>query len=385
MRDSLIHTSGSFPPGELKSTVAYQGQVPLSFGSDPDKQALFARYEEVAWVEQLHWQRHYQRRKLLGAGGQGAVYLAQHDGADGFSRPIALKVFSPEPYPSRKAYEEDMGMVGRACAKVALLQSDHIVDIHDFVIHQGLRLLEMEWIDGFDLREILKPETIALTRERHPPERVEYIERVILGPGTNQPRLQPGVAISILRDCLAGLATLNQAGLVHGDIKPGNIMVTRMGRSKLIDIGSAVDLRQSTVRHVWSPAYAAPEVLEGGRSTPQSDLASLGYVLIEMLSGQFPFEGCTSYPQLAQAKRELEQRLPELIPAEVVESEMLMTLCQRLIAANPADRFPSAHAAELGEDGAAGFHRQLATVNLASEYNHDLRVWLEPLRSDATP
>ena len=80
-----------------------------------DKQALFARYEEIAWVEQLHWQRHYQRRKLLGAGGQGAVYLAQHDGADGFSRPIALKVFSPEPYPSRKAYEEDMGMVGRAC------------------------------------------------------------------------------------------------------------------------------------------------------------------------------------------------------------------------------------------------------------------------------
>jgi serine/threonine-protein kinase len=108
-------------------------------------------------------------------------------------------------------------------------------------------------------------------------------------------------------------------------------------------------------------------------------------VLIEMLSGQFPFEGCTSYPQLAQAKRELEQRLPELIPAEVVESEMLMTLCQRLIAANPADRFPSAHAAELGEDGAAGFHRQLATVNLASEYNHDLRVWLDPLRSDSTP
>ena len=163
---------------------------------------------------------------------------------NGLQTDLREKILVGSPDVRVLTYGESLRMDGwrRAAAQVESLPG--VVSVAPFVVHQGLRLLEMEWIDGFDLREILKPETIALTHERHPPERVEYIERVILGPGTKQPRLQPGVAISILRDCLAGLATLNQAGLVHGDIKPGNIMVTRMGRSKLIDIGSAVDLRQ---------------------------------------------------------------------------------------------------------------------------------------------
>ncbi len=363
----------------MKSTVAYKGPIPLGGLTDPDKQALFARYEEITWVEELNWDRRYKKQKLLGAGGQGAVYLASREGADGFARPVALKVFSPEPYPSRKAYEEDMALVGKACGRVALLQSDNIVDIHDFVVHDGLRLMEMEWLDGYDLKELLKSQMLDLTRERLDAERLEYVQRVILTSGVTQSRLKPGVAISILRDCLAGLATMHRAGLVHGDIKPANIMLTRMGNAKLIDIGSAVDLRQTTVRHVWSPAYAAPEVLQGGSSTPRSDLASLGYVLIEMLSGQFPFGTMSSYPELVKSKHELEHHLPDLLPVEVTNSELLMTLCQRMIATDPSQRFASAQAADVGHDGAAEFHRELVSVNLASEYSHDLRGWLEPL------
>ena len=67
--------------------------------------------------------------------------------------------------------------------------------------------------------------------------------------------------------------------------------------------------RQSICRPDWSPAYAAPEVLAGGKNTPQSDLASLGYVLIEMLAGQSPFEGLTDYASLLAAKKDLDKRL----------------------------------------------------------------------------
>jgi len=365
--------------GYMKTTIAYQGTEPLGALPDPGKQALFARYEEITWAEHLAWDRRYRRDKLLGAGGQGAVYLAHRMGADGFTRPVALKVFSPEPYPTQKAYEEDMALVGKACARVAILQSDNVVDIHDFVERDGLRLMEMEWLDGYDLREVLALKMLDRTRKQVDDDRFEYINRVILTEGPTQTRLKPGVAISILRDCLAGLAVLHGDGLVHGDIKPANIMLTRMGSAKMIDIGSAVDLRQSVVRHVWSPAYAAPEVLQGSPSTPRSDLASLGYVLIEMLAGQSPFERTTTYAELVQAKHLLEQRLPAILPPEVTCNELLLNICQRLIATDPARRFPSAQAADVGQDGAAKFHRQLVTSNLASEYFHELRTWLESL------
>jgi len=156
-------------------------------------------------------------------------------------------------------------------------------------------------------------------------------------------------------------------------------MLKRTGSAKLIDIGSAVQLNRRTARRVWSPVYAAPEILEGEEGTPRSDLASLGYVLVEMLAGRPPFEGLDTYRDLVEAKRSLDRRLPELLPPEVSCNELLLHLCRRLVAADPAQRFPSAQAADLDGSGAAGFHRQLVKVDLASEYENDLRVWLEQL------
>ena len=156
-------------------------------------------------------------------------------------------------------------------------------------------------------------------------------------------------------------------------------MLKRTGNAKLIDIGSAVQLNRPTARRIWSPAYAAPEVLAGEEGTPRSDLASLGYVLVEMLAGRSPFEGLTTIQELREAKADLDRRLPELLPPEVSRNEMLLHLCRRLVAADPARRFPDALAADLGRKGAADFHRQLVKVDLASEYENDLRVWLEQL------
>jgi serine/threonine-protein kinase len=170
---------------------------------------------------------------------------------------------------------------------------------------------------------------------------------------------------------------MHRHGLVHGDLKPANVMLKRSGVAKVIDIGSTVDVRSVAGRRAWSPAYAAPEVLAGGDTTPQADLASLGYVFIEMLAGRPPFEGATTLEELLQAKRGLESQLTTLLPQEVANNELLLTICRRLVATDPRKRYSDAQAALTGRRGAVAFHRQLVKVDLASEYQNDLRVWLE--------
>src|SRR5581483_3492009 len=273
----------------MTTTVSYRPPSLGSADSSNGDPMLVARYQEIAHAADLCWPTRYRKLRPLGSGGHGAVYLAHPHGADGFVRPVALKLFSPASYRDADCYREDMARVARVAAGVARIQHDNVVDVYDFLDQRGIRAMEMEWLDGYDLREVLSPRLLQRSRERLAPERWQYVNRVILEQGTAQPRLKPGVAIAILRDCLAGLAALHRAGIVHGDLKPANLLLKRTGNTKIIDIGSAVDLRGNGPRRMWSPAHAAPEVLEGGENTPRSDLASLGYVLVEMLAGQMPF------------------------------------------------------------------------------------------------
>ncbi|MFO0885981.1 MAG: protein kinase [Pirellulales bacterium] len=101
--------------------------------------------------------------------------------------------------------------------------------------------------------------------------------------------------------------------------------------------------------------YAAPEVLEHGECTSRSDLCSLGYVLIELLSGRQPFAGVKDLKELMELKRVLPQKLHEILPEEVVKCELLLNFCRGMIAPDPMRRFPSAEAAELLKEGAAAF------------------------------
>jgi len=340
---------------------------------------LFARYQALVKIPRFGWLTEHRKVRLLGQGGQGVVFLTERKGADEFALPVALKVFSPENYRDAADYEQDMRRVARGAAQVALIQHDNVVDVHDFVEEEGIRVMEMEWIDGYDVGTLLTPRMLAKFRKKVGPERWRHLNDVIVTEGPEQPRLKPGIAIQVLRECLAGLAALHRHGIVHGDLKPSNVMLKRTGNAKIIDIGSAIDLRSGAGRRFWSPAYAAPEVLAGEASSPRSDLASLGYVLIEMLAGRPPFVGLKGYGELLQAKRELEQRLPGILPDEVSCNELLLHLCRKLIALDPARRFPSAEAADLDRKGAADFHRQLVKMDLASEYENDIRVWLEQL------
>jgi eukaryotic-like serine/threonine-protein kinase len=237
----------------------------------------------------------------------------------------------------------------------------------------------MEFVDGYDLQRLLSPAMLERARARVNLDRWAYLNDVIVTTGTTQPRLKPGVAIAVLRDALSALSSLHREGILHGDIKPSNIMLKRTGNAKIVDIGSAFALDSVPPMRTCTPTYAAPEVLEGSECTPRSDLASLGYVLVEMLSGRPPFAGLTSYKDLLEAKRFLSHRLPQILPPEVTCNELLMNFCRGLIAPDPNRRFPSAEAADLVKEGAASFHRQLIVGGLASEYENEIRVWLEEL------
>ena len=341
---------------------------------------LITHYNDILDHKRLSWTSHHGLRKLLGAGGQGVVYLTERRGIDGFTLPVALKIFSPERYEDTRSYEQAMASIARVAARVAQIQQDNLLDVHNFVDHNRIRMMVMEWIDGYDLRRLLVPEMLDRVRGRVSVRRWEYINRVIVTSGPAQPRFKAGVAVKIVRDCLAALAALHREGIVHGDIKPSNIMLKCTGNAKMVDIGSAFELELPPLRRTCTPVYAAPEVLEGGDFTPRSDLASLGYLLIELLAGRPPFAGKNDYRQLLEAKRFLPRKLSDILPGEVTCNKLLMNFCRGLIAPDPMRRFPSAEAADLLEQGAAAFHRQLIISNLASEYDNEIRLWLKELK-----
>ena len=359
---------------EQPPTIAAVGDV----GSRCPEE-LLARYGEIVAAGRLNWTEYHTLSRRLGAGGQGVVYLTTRRGTDNFTLPVALKIFSPERYESESLYDEAMARIAKVAARVAQIQQDNLLDVQNFVEQRRIRLMEMEWIDGYDLSRLLAPNLLDQTRSGVDDERWKYLNNVIVTAGPRQSRLKPGVAIAIVRECLAALAALHREGIVHGDIKTSNIMVKRTGNAKIIDIGSAVALDDIPPNRTCTPSYAAPEVLEGREITPRSDLASLGYVLVEMLSGRPPFAGLQSFRDLLEAKRSLVHRLPQVLPAEVTCNELLMDFCRGLIAPDPAKRFPSAEDADLKKGGAASFHRQLIVGGLASEYENELRAWLDEL------
>jgi serine/threonine protein kinase len=355
-------------------TVTYEGQPAPHC---PDE--LLERYDSVISDQRMSWTEHLHLTRRLGSGGQGVVYLSERRGTDNFTLPVALKIFSPARYDDARSYDEAMARIAEIAVRVAQIQQDNLLDVHNFVERSRIRIMEMEWIDGYDLSRLLTNEMLDRTRERVSIRRWDYLNNVIVTDGPMQPRLKPGVAINVVRECLAGLAALHREGIVHGDMKPSNIMLKRTGNAKIIDIGSAFELINAPAQRTCTPTYAAPEVLEGAECSARSDLASLGYVLIELLAGRPAFVGLTAYRDLLEAKRLLPQRLPQILPQEVACNELLMSFCRGLIAPDPMRRFPSAEAADLVKEGAASFQRQLIKGDLASEYENEIRVWLEEL------
>jgi len=367
----------------MSTTTFLEGSATRTWGGHSSARCsdeLLGRYHQIVEEQRLSWTEHHRLIRLLGAGGQGVVYLTERRGTDNFTLPVALKIFSPERYEDERSYDEAMARMAQVAGRVAQIQQDNLLDVHNWVDRSRIRMMEMEWVDGYDLSQLLTHDMLERLETRVSNKRWNYINQVIVTAGPMQPRVKPGIAMAIVRDCLAALAALHREGIAHGDLKPSNIMLKRTGNAKIVDLGSAFDLDQAPSRRTCTPTYAAPEVLDGGESTPRSDLASLGYVLIEMLAGSSPFAGLANFRDLLEAKRFLAQRLPHILPDEVVCNELLMNFCRGLIAPDPMRRFPSAEAADLVKEGAASFHRQLIKGDLASEYDNEIRLWLAELK-----
>jgi serine/threonine-protein kinase len=306
--------------------------------------------------------------------------LSHSRGADGFTVPVAVKVFSPERFEVAQKYDEAMIRIAKVSAHVAQIAQDNLLDVRNFVDRQRIRMMVMEWVDGFDLRRLMCNRALGRVKDRVSTRRWEYINDVIATEGPEQTRFKPGVAVSIVHECLAALAALHRESIVHGDIKPSNVMLKRTGNAKIIDIGAAFEMDDPPPTRTCTPTYAAPEVLDGRDNTPRSDLAALGYVLVEMLSGCQPFRGMKTYRALLEAKRLLPQRLTDILPEEVSCNELLMSFCRGLIAPDPMLRFPDAEAATLVDDGASAFLRQLVKGDMSSEYENEIRLLIEELK-----
>lgn len=343
---------------------------------------LSQRYDDILNNKRLHWTSHHRLKRILGSGGQGVVFLSERRGTDGFTLPVAIKIFSPSRYEDERDYDEAMHHIADVAAHVAQIAHDNLLDVHNFVDRDRIRMMVMEWVDGYDLQQLLEPERLARVESRVSRKRWESLNNVLVTAGPSQSRFKPGVAVAIIRDCLGALAALHREGIVHGDMKPANIMLKRTGNAKIVDIGSAFAKDAPAGRHMCTLPYAAPEVLEHRECTPRSDLASLGYVLIEMLAGKRPFADNqpATLRELLEYKRRLPRELRDILPREVTVNQLLMNFCRRLIAPDPMQRFASAEDADLVKEGAAAFHRQLVLGDMASEYRNDLRVWLEELR-----
>ena len=360
----------------FEKTMTHADTIPLSEGCSEE---LRNNYYELLDQQRVHWHEDIRFKNMLGQGGQGFVFLSDLRGSDGFVLPIAIKVFSPERFSSDTRYEDEMYNMAIISAKVARIQHDHLLMVRNWHSSNRIHFMSMEWIEGFDISQLLRQEMLDYLQKSVSPSRWRYINSVVITGGTMHPRMMPGIAIPIIRECLAALGALHRVGIVHGDIKPANIMLKKTGTAKLIDIGSAFDIENRPSNRPYTLAYAAPEVLEGKEATPQSDIASLGYVLIEMLSGRRLFNTHSELNGI-EGRLLLANQLHRILPPMVATSEVLMRFCRSLIAPDPKKRFENAEAADLFKDGAADFLRQLVKGDLACESEPEIRNWLSDLK-----
>ncbi|HOX43875.1 MAG TPA: serine/threonine-protein kinase [Myxococcota bacterium] len=280
----------------------------------------------------------------LGAGGMGVVYAAYDSGLD---RKVAVKVLRPETRGEELAVRQDRLL--REARAMARLSNPNVNTVFDVGAFQGRLYLAMELVDGQTLKGWLSA----------------------------QPRTWREVA-GVFLQAGRGLLAAHQAGLVHRDVKPDNLLVGRDGRVRVTDfglvssggaepepalpaapVGTGDDGGLTrTGALLGSPAYMAPEQLEGGRATPASDQFSFCVALHEALTGARPFSGDSPAEVLNRIRAG--QVTPG--PRAGAVPTFLLQAVRRGLSADPAARHPDLEVllAELARDPARTRRRALA-------------------------
>ncbi|WP_208028742.1 Stk1 family PASTA domain-containing Ser/Thr kinase [Rhabdothermincola sediminis] len=254
----------------------------------------------------------YELHRKVARGGMSDVYLARDLLLD---RPVAVKVLFPE-YAKDETFVERFRREARAAAN---LNHPNVVAVYDWGQQYGTYFIVMEYVEGRSLSEIIRTE----------------------GP------LHPTRAAEIAADVAAALAFAHRNGVIHRDIKPGNILLTSTGQVKVADFGIAQaassEATQANLTQVGAvmgtATYFSPEQAQGKPIDPRSDLYSLGCVLYEMLTTRPPFSGETP---VAIAYRHV-QDSPE--PPSAINRGVpaaLEAIDLKLLAKDPAERYPSA-------------------------------------------
>lgn len=262
-----------------------------------------APYEVLAGRYELHRQ--------LATGGSADVFLARDQL---LNRPVAVKILNA-------TLSEDEAFVERLRKEaqiVASLNHQNIVGVFDQGEQDGAPFIVMEYVDGRSLAEILRSEG----------------------------RLHPDRAATIAVDVAAALDAAHRQGMVHMDVKPGNVLITSEGQVKLADFGiakalkdgSETDLTVEDGTVMGTATYLSPEQAQGQKVGPRSDVYSLAVVLYEMITGRPPFIG-DSAVEIARKHVEDAPQSPRALGADIAQSLEAITL--KGLSKSPVNRYPS--------------------------------------------
>jgi serine/threonine-protein kinase len=293
-----------FPPPDVPSTKPGAPSPPPPEPAPPPGGAALPRIPG------------YEVEAVLGRGGMGVVFRARHLR---LNRPVALKMLLAGDY----AAPRDRTRLQREAEAVAGLRHENIVRVYDVGEHDGRPYFTMEFVEGGSLADKLT--------------------------GAPQPARQAAELVAALA---AAVQVAHQGGVVHRDLKPGNVLLTADGTAKISDFGLARRLQGGTALTlsgvpVGTPSYMAPEQARGQTRAigPAVDVYALGAILYELLTGRPPFRGETAAETLLQVIHQ-EPASPSQLNAKVPRD--LETICLKCLHKEPQRRY--ATAAALAED-----------------------------------
>ena len=273
--------------------------------------------------------------KLIGMGGMGGVYHAKDESLGRF---VAIKVMLAS-LGEDKEFVENFKREAQAAAK---LNHPHIAQIYSFGEEKGQPYIVMELVPGKGLDKLME--------ERGP--------------------LDQDLVFQIGLEIAEGLSEADEIGLIHGDIKPENILLDDKMQAKLVDFGIATYAGQAQGDQIWgTPYYIAPEKVKRHKADARSDIYCLGASLYHALAGRPPFDGDTP---VEVVKARLEHAAPPLNESREDIDDEYNSIIARMLEADPKVRYPTY--ASLISDMRKAWSERTSSVGSLSNSNRRMIV-----------